>query len=242
MKYTYMTIRIFKFFVEILNQDEFISRLKFEKNIFTLFVFHLVTTNIWAQNNDFCTWSKLKIRYKVNPLFTVFGDMELRTKYDASNIDRWGINFGGNYCVSPILKLETSYEWYYRNIKGKEWGYYHRYTLGGIISYSRRWFKVLLRERLQQTFKYSSRPENRLRSLLKFSYIPPKKYTTRPYFSIETFQSINEMYFWKAICMHYRLGVELSLSRVWDVDLFCCHQYSPTVPKNIAGIEFAYSF
>ena len=45
----------------------------------------------WAQSDDFNTWTKFKVNYKIDSRFSVSGDLELRMKDDVSRLDRWFI-------------------------------------------------------------------------------------------------------------------------------------------------------
>ena len=63
-----------------------------------------MASTVWAQSDDFTTWTKFKVNHKIDSRFSVSGDLELRTKEDMSRIDRWGAFC--RWCLSCIFFLE----------------------------------------------------------------------------------------------------------------------------------------
>ena len=43
-----------------------------------------VVSSVYAQDDDFTTWTKFKINHKIDSQFSVSGDVELRTKDDLN--------------------------------------------------------------------------------------------------------------------------------------------------------------
>lgn len=206
-----------------------------------LFVLLLgIASSVWAQDNDFTTWTKFKINHKIVSRFAVSGELEMRTEDDMSAIDRWGVSLGGDYRAFSFLKLELGYETHYRNLGESGWKFRHRYRIGATASFRYQWLKVSLRERFQQTFDRGE-SEARLRSRLKLGYAPAKGIVS-PYISVEIYQSLDDASFWRADRMRYRPGVEIDLAKRWSLDAFYCYQYESSNGKHIVGIEVAYSF
>lgn len=199
-----------------------------------------IVSSVYAQDDDFTTWTKFKVNHKIGSRFSVSGDVELRTKDDMNKWDRWGLAVGGDYRAYPFLKLGVAYETHLRDLGDSGWKFRHRYHLSATASFRYQWLKVSLRERFQQTFD-SGDVETRLRSRLKLSYAPTKGIVS-PYFSVELYQSLDDAPFWRAARMRYRPGVELNLAKRWSLDVFYCYQYEPSKGKHIAGIEVGYSF
>lgn len=197
-------------------------------------------TVIYAQSDDFAVRTKFKVNHKIDPRFSVFGDLEFRTEDHSRAVDRFGLAFGGDYNVYPFLKLSLGYETHYRNLGESEWKFRHRYHVGATASFQYQWLKVSLRERFQQTFDRGD-SEMRLRSRLKLSYAPSKGIVS-PYFSVEIYQSLGDTPFWRAARMRYRPGVEFELAKQWSLDTFYCYQYASGHGIHIAGIEVTYSF
>lgn len=199
-----------------------------------------IASSVWAQDNDFTTWTKFKVNHKIDSRFAVSGDLEMRTEDDMSAIDRWGLSIGADYRAFSFLKFELGYETHYRNLGELDWKFRHRYRIGATASFRYQWLKISLRERFQQTFDRGE-SETRLRSRLKLGYSPAKGIVS-PYFSVEIYQSLDNASFWRADRMRYRPGVEIDLAKRWSLDAFYCYQYESPNGKHIVGIEVAYSF
>ena len=178
----------------------------------------------WAQSDDFNTWTKFKVNYKIDSRFSVSGDLELRMKDDVSRLDRWGLTVGGSYRPCSFLNLGVGYETHLRNLGDSDWKLRHRYHISATANFRYQWLKVSLRERFQQTFDRGD-SETRLRSRLKLSYAPTKGIVS-PYFSVEIYQSLDDTSFWRADRMRYRPGVEIALAKRWSLDAFYCYQYA----------------
>ena len=194
----------------------------------------------WAQSDDFNTWTKFKVNYKIDSRFSVSGDLELRMKDDVSRLDRWGLTVGGSYRPCSFLNLGVGYETHLRNLGDSDWKLRHRYHISATANFRYQWLKVSLRERFQQTFDRGD-SETRLRSRLKLSYAPTKGIVS-PYFSIELYQAIGDAAFWDVARMRYRPGVEIDITDRWSLDVFYCYQYEPDKKKHIAGVECSFTF
>lgn len=205
-----------------------------------LMLFAGTTSIVYAQSDDFTTWTNLQLKHKIDSRFAVSGGLELRTEDDMQAIDRWGVSVGGDYKALPFLAFELGYEAHYRNLGESEWKFRHRYRIGATASFQHQWLKVSLRERFQQTFDRGE-AEARLRSRLKLAYAPQKGIVS-PYFSLEIYQSLDDAPFWRAARMRYRPGIEIDLAKRWSFDAFYCYQYESSRGKHIAGIEIKYSF
>lgn len=199
-----------------------------------------IASSIWAQSDDFTTWTKFKVNHKIDSRFSVSGDLELRMKDDVSRLDRWGLTLGGSYRPCSFLNLGVGYETHLRNLDDSDWKLRHRYHISATASFRYQWLKVSLRERFQRTFDRSD-SETYLRSRLKLSYAPIKGIVS-PYFSVEIYQSLDDASFGRADRMRYRSGVEIALARRWSLDVFYCYQYASSQGRHITGIEVGYSF
>ena len=88
-----------------------------------------MTSTVFAQSDDFTTWTKFKVNYKIDPRFSLLSNLEFRTKDDVSRMDRLGLAIGGEYRAYSFLKLEAGYETHFRNLGDSEWKFRHRLTL-----------------------------------------------------------------------------------------------------------------
>ena len=183
------------------------SRIILNTKTWLLFVLLFgISFSAWAQSDDFNTWTKFKVNHKIDSRFSVSGDLELRMKDDVSKLDRWGLTVGGSYRPYSFLNLGVGYETHLRNLGDSDWKFRHRYHITATVSFRYQWLKVAVRERFQQTFDRGN-SETRLRSRLKLSYAPTKGIVS-PYFSVEIYQSLDDVSFWRADRMRYRPGVE----------------------------------
>ncbi len=190
------------------------SRILLNTKTWLLFVLLLgISLSAWAQSDDFNTWTKFKVNHKIDSRFSVSGDLELRMKDDVSKLDRWGLTVGGSYRPYSFLNLGVGYETHLRNLGDSDWKFRHRYHITATVSFRYQWLKVAVRERFQQTFDRGN-SETRLRSRLKLSYAPTKGIVS-PYFSVEIYQSLDDVSFWRADRMRYRPGVEIALAKRW---------------------------
>ena len=186
------------------------SRIILNTKTWLLFVLLFgISFSAWAQSDDFNTWTKFKVNHKIDSRFSVSGDLELRMKDDVSKLDRWGLTVGGSYRPYSFLNLGVGYETHLRNLGDSDWKFRHRYHITATVSFRYQWLKVAVRERFQQTFDRGN-SETRLRSRLKLSYAPTKGIVS-PYFSVEIYQSLDDVSFWRADRMRYRPGVEIAL-------------------------------
>lgn len=211
-----------------------------ESRYLVSFLMCFVVSALWAQGDDFTTWTTMKVNYKFAPAFIATGGVELRTMDSMKSIDRWGASLGLSYNALSFLKLDGGYEVHYRNRGVDGWKIRHRYYLGATGSYQWKQLKVSLRERIQQTINQGN-AENRLRSRLKLGYAPIKGIVS-PYFSFEIYQSLDDAPLFGITRTRYRPGVELALAPKWVMDVFYCYQHEPDKSKHVVGIECAYTF
>lgn len=216
------------------------SRIFLNARIWLLMLLFGTVSSIYAQSDDFNTWTKFKVNHKIDSRFSVSGDLELRMKDDMNKLDRWGLTVGGVYHAYSFLNFGVGYETHLRDLGDSDWNFRHRYHVSVVASFRYQWLKVSLRERFQQTFDRGD-SETRLRSRLKMAYAPAKGIVS-PYFSIEIYQSLDDASFWRADRMRYRPGVEIDLAKRWSLDAFYCYQYASSKGRHIAGIEIVYSF
>ena len=50
-----------------------------------------MTSTAFAQSDDFTTWTKFKVNYKIDPRFSLLSNLEFRTKDDVGRMDRLGL-------------------------------------------------------------------------------------------------------------------------------------------------------
>ena len=111
------------------------SRILLNTKIWLLMLLWGVVSSVYAQDDDFTTWTKFKVNHKIDSRFSVSGDVELRTKDDMNKWDRWGLTVGGNYRAYSFLKLGVAYETHLRDLGDSGWKFRHRYHLSATASF-----------------------------------------------------------------------------------------------------------
>lgn len=51
-----------------------------------------MTSTAFAQSDDFTTWTKFKVNYKIDPRFSLLSNLEFRTKDDVGRMGPFGID------------------------------------------------------------------------------------------------------------------------------------------------------
>lgn len=192
-----------------------------------------------AQDSDFVTWNKMKVRHDVSSKVELSGDVEMRTRDALDEIDRWGFGLGTGVRLLPFLKAEAGYELHYRNRGEDGWKIRHRYYAGASGTLNAGRWTFSLRERLQHTFAGRGTDEFRLRSRLEAAY---KINTWSPYVSVEQYHSLNKGELFHATRFRARGGVKAKLSSCWTADVFYCYQHEWDLDRHILGWELVYKF
>lgn len=192
-----------------------------------------------AQDSDFVTWNKMKVRHNVSSRAELSGDVEMRTRDALDEIDRWGFGLGTGVRLLPFLKAEAGYELHYRNRGEDGWKIRHRYYAGASGTLNAGRWTFSLRERLQHTFAERGTDEFRLRTRLEAAY---KINSWSPYVSVEQYHSLNKGELFHAARFRARGGVEAKLSSNWTADIFYCYQHEWDEDKHIIGWELVYKF
>ena len=115
-----------------------------------------------AQDDDFGVWAEANIEKKLSKRMTLEGDVELRTRDDVGEIDRWSVGVGVDYKLTDWLKAGLSYTLlddnnHKVNSSGKKysdyWGLRHRLNVSLTASKDFGNLTVSLRERWQYTYR-----------------------------------------------------------------------------------------
>ena len=127
-----------------------------------------------AQDDDFGIWSEVNVEKKINRQLTIDGGVELRTRDNVSEVDRWSGSIGADYKLTNWLKASISYSLLYDNndkekstwgVTSKKgypklkythatyWGIRHRFNLSLTASKSFGNLSLSLRERWQYTYR-----------------------------------------------------------------------------------------
>jgi len=166
-----------------------------------------------AQSDDFGIWTEANVEKKVNKQLTLDGGVEMRTRDDVGEIDRWSVGVGASYKLTDWLKASAGYTFLYDNNEkwnnsgtkvARYWGERHRFNAGLTASYSFGNLGISLRERWQYTYRpektvdrervstgaieektYNGKAKHLWRNRLQLKYKVNKMW--RPYVSGETF-------------------------------------------------------
>lgn len=117
----------------------------------------LSTTFLWAQNEEFGTWSSLSAEKSLGEI-GLSAEAELRTIYGLQLINRASLGIGADYRINDYLKVAAGYNLMNTlDTKYKNYQFRHRFNIGaaGRIKVDR--FTFSLRERVQLTSKDDSK-------------------------------------------------------------------------------------
>lgn len=208
--------------------------------VILLFVVLLIRSfPVQAQDSDFTTWNKIKVRHNVSSRIELSGDVEMRTCDALKEIDRWGFSLATSVRVLSFLKAEGGYELHYRNRGIDGWKTRHRYYAGASGTLNTGQWTFSLRERFQHTLNGHGANEFRLRTRLQAAY---KIAIWSPYASLEQYHSLGKDEWFHAARFRARGGVVAKLSSHWSIDVFYCYQHESDLNKHILGWELSYRF
>ena len=71
-----------------------------------LAVFVSVGVRMYAQADEFATWSMIRVNHKILPDLKFSAAVEFRSKADLKQADRWGGDAGIMYNLLPCLQVE----------------------------------------------------------------------------------------------------------------------------------------
>lgn len=129
---------------------------------FALIVAHCSFTQVKAQSDDFGVWAEANIEKKLNRDLTLDAGVELRTRDDVGELDRWSAGVGLSYKLTDWLKAALSYTLlddnnHKVNSSGKKysdyWGQRHRVSVSLTFSKTIGNLSISLRERWQYTYR-----------------------------------------------------------------------------------------
>lgn len=213
----------------------------FREKIFGMLVLlgsALPVSDMLAQADEFATWNRIKVDYRLVRKWGVAGYVEYRSMDNLKQSDRWGASLMLNCKPLSWLNIEGGYELHYRQ-KGGDWSFRHRYKLSAQGNIVRGNWKFSLRERFQRTTS-GGVAGNDLRSRLRSSYV--LKQWMNPYFSIELFQPLGGNAFFTVQRLRYRPGIIWRFSESYSIDMFYCRQYETKRCQNIFGVELGMKF
>lgn len=198
----------------------------------------LSASHLMAQTDEFATWTRVKADFGLSGGWSLVGYAEYRSMDDLKQSDRWGFSVMVDYNPTSWLRMESGYEFHYRQKSGN-WTIRHRYKWSAQGNIVRGNWKFSLRERFQRTTSGGT-AENDLRSRLRSSYV--LKQWMNPYFSIELFQPLGGDAFFTVKRLRYRPGIIWKFSERYSLDMFYCRQYETKRCQNIFGMEFGMKF
>jgi len=218
-----------------------------------------ISTFTNAQTNDFGTWTNVTLKSTPGKWDISF-EAELRTRDNASEIQRWSIGLEGGY--KPVKHLETGLGYQLIDLHDTEYDDYQlrsRYYVYLLGKYKTGNFNFQIRERLQVTTKdatdrikesgetdtYRISPDVVWRNKVRCFYNIPH-FPVNPSFAVETFYQLNnpegnsfekirfELAFTYKVIRHHALEI----SGITDREI---HVAQP-VHRYILGIGYVYTF
>lgn len=189
---------------------------------------------------DWRSWTSIGINYGINDRLSLRSKVEYRTKYDFQESDRWHINAGLKYKLLPFLEIKGAYEIHYRKQNSDIWRIRHRYNMGAQAVWKKGNLILAWRERFQQTIQ-DGQAESILRSRVKMDY-KIKGTILQPYFSVESFQLLDNGTFPDVFRIRYMPGMRFSFSEKYYLLAFYCRQQEESRYNNILGLEMNMNF
>lgn len=226
------------------------------------------TTQVKAQSDDFGIWTEANVEKKVNKQLTLDGGVEMRTRDNVGELDRWSVGIGATYKLTDWLKASADYSFLYDNNEkwnekqtkvARYWGERHRFNLSLTGSYSLGKFSFSLRERWQYTFRpektvererisdgaiedktYGCKAKNVWRNRLQVKYKLNK--TWRPYVSGETFVAGSGM-----DKLRLAVGTEVRLTKQHGLDFKYIFQKAyedddEEGNRHVIGVGYTFKF
>ena len=185
---------------------------------------------------DWSSWTSVTVNHKFNKNLRLMSKAQVRTRDNFSAFERFFINAGLGYKVLPNWELKGVLAYHRRSSASKGNFNAYRYHLGLEAAWKKGDFRIRWRERFQQTFALGD-DEMIIRSRLMFDYNIPSTILV-PYFSIETFNDLENNDFFKAERIRYMPGLRINLTDMYSLSAFYCRQDDISRKTNIAGVEF----
>ncbi len=141
---------------------------KLKIKLILLITLLLPSQQMMAQNNEWGLWTSASVEKKINKLWSVEAEGELRTRNDFKTIDRWSGGVEVNYKVASFLALGAGYTILYdnniekiswhddgtpNNWRPSYWGLRHRFNVDATLKHSIGRMRLSLRERWQYTYR-----------------------------------------------------------------------------------------
>ena len=194
-------------------------------------------TRLMAQDfTDWSSWTSVVVNHKFNPSLRVMSKVQVRTRDDFGAFERFVVNAGLGYKVLPKWELKGVFAYHRRNSASKGEFNAYRYHIGSEATWKKGDFRIRWRERFQQTFALGD-AETIIRLRLMFDYNIPSTILAL-YFSIETFNELENNDFFRAERIRYMPGLKINLSDMYSLSVFYCRQDDISRKTNIAGMEF----
>ena len=185
---------------------------------------------------DWSSWTSVTVNHKFNKSLRIMSKAQVRTRDNFGAFERFFINAGLGYKVLPNWELKGVLAYHRRRSASKGSFNAYRYHLGSEAAWKKGDFRIRWRERFQQTFALGD-DEMIIRSRLMFDYNIPSTILV-PYFSIETFNDIENSSFFKAGRIRYMPGLRMIFTDMYTLSAFYCRQDDISRKTNIAGVEF----
>jgi hypothetical protein len=219
----------------------------------------LITTTLKAKTNDFGLWTSVGAEKKLGK-WNFEGEAELRTKENATAIDRLGIGLTAGYQLLKPITIGAGYDFiYFNDTKYLDYQPRHRANLFITGKQKLGGFTFSLRERVQLTAKdvsdrikesgkidnYKVNPEYMWRNKLKVEYNIPK-FPVTPAFSAESFFTLNNPDGNSFKQIRYTLSLDYKLSKHHKFEIYGMYDdeisSEDPVQNFVLGIGYKFCF
>ena len=229
-------------------------RTKAKYTILTLFIFTVFSVKVTAQEtevvSDLEQWTSIGISKKLGKNWKLSLDQEFRFSKDVSQFDVYFTDFGIDYKLNKHFSVGANYRFYQNKNSDGIFQTQHRWNTDAEYKQKIDRFTLAYRLRFQNKDEdfYTSNSENNIYNLRnKFSVnYNINNFKFDPFFSAELYRQIDNVNTTELSKLRWTLGLEYSLKKFGDVELFyrIDNELNQSYNKDtyIVGLGYKFSF
>ncbi|MCK5028159.1 MAG: DUF2490 domain-containing protein [Bacteroidales bacterium] len=200
--------------------------------------------------SDLEQWTSIGISKKINDHWKISLDQEFRFSNDISQFDTYFTDLGVDYKINKHFAVGANYRFYQNKNKELNFESQHRWNTDFQYKQKVNRFTLAYRIRFQNKDEdfFTSESSNNLYNLRnKFSVdYNIKKFKFDPFFNVELYRQIEGVNTTELSKLRWTLGLEYSLKKFGDVELFyrIDNELNQSYNKDtyIIGLGYKFSF